>query len=196
MVDQEILDSSALTLVLVTQTGLQRRELEIQKQIELEKLRLEQKRQMQKQRMEMEERAKEKERQIQIERETLKFDTELRMKELEMQNMTVKRQPLDYGAHFDVTKHIRLVPPFQEKDVDKYFLHFEKVAKNLKWPKEHWTLLLQSVIIGEAREIYIQLAVEQSSSYDTVKGLILMSWSLRLTGKSLGTVRKKMSNPM
>ena len=189
LVDKEILDSSALSLVLVTQTGLHIRELEIQKQIELEKLRLEQERQMQKERMEMEERVqkermemeereKEKERQMQIEREKLKFDTELRMKELEMQNMTVKRQPLDSGVHFDITKHIRLVPPFQEKEVDKYFLHFEKVAENLKWPKEHWTLLLQSVIIGKAPEIYTQLTVQQSSSYDTVKELILKAYEL------------------
>ena len=92
--------------------------------------------------------------------------------------MTVKRQPLDFGTHFDVTKHIRLVRPFQEKEVDKYFLHFEKVAENLKWPKEHWTLLLQSVIIGKAREIYTQLTVEQSSSYDTVKELILKAYEL------------------
>ena len=178
LVDKEILDSSALSLVLVTQTGLQMRELEIQRQIEFEKLRLEQERQMQKERLEMEEREGEKERQIQIEREKLKFDAELRMKELEIQHMTVKRQPLDSGTHFDVTKHIRLVPPFQEKEVDKYFLHFEKVAENLKWPKEHWTLLLQSVIIGKAREIYTQLTVEQSSSYDTVKELILKAYEL------------------
>ena len=161
MVDKEILDSSALSLVLVTQTGLQMLELEIQKQIEFEKLRVEQ----EKFKIEMEE--KERERQY-----------NLRMKELEMQNMTVKRQPLDSGAYFDVTKHIRLVPPFQEKEVDKYFLHFEKVAENLKWPKEHWTLLLQSVIIGKAREIYTQLTVEQSSSYDTVKELILKAYEL------------------
>ena len=172
LVDKELLDSSALSLVLITHTGLQMRELEIQKQIELEKLRLEQEklkieqeRQMQKERMEMEE--KERERQF-----------NLRMKELEMQNMTVTRQPLESGSHFDVTKHIRLVPPFQEKEVDKYFLHFEKVAENLKWPKEHWTLLLQSVIIGKAREIYTQLTVEQSSSYDTVKELILKAYEL------------------
>ena len=81
------------------------------------------------------------------------------MKELEMQNKTVKPQPLDFGIHFDVTIHIRLVPPFQEKEVDTYILYFEKVAENLKWPKEHWTLLLQSVIIGEARAIYAQLTV-------------------------------------
>ena len=63
LVDQEILDSYALSFVIVTQTGLQMRELEIQKQIEFEKLRLEQEkfkieqeRQMQKERIEMEER--------------------------------------------------------------------------------------------------------------------------------------------
>ena len=161
MVDKEILDSSALSLVLFTQTGLQMRELEIQKQIEFEKLRVEQ----EKLKIEMEE--KERERQY-----------NLRKKELEMQNMMVKRQPLDSGAYFDVTKHIRLVPLFQEKEVDKCFLHFEKVAENLKWPKEHWTLLLQSVIIGKAREIYTQLTVEQSSSYDTVKELIPKAYEL------------------
>ena len=78
------------------------------------------------------------------------------MKELEMQDKA-KTKPLDSGPHSDVTKHIRLVPPFQGKEVDKYVLHFEKVAENLKWPKEHWTLLLQGVVIGKAREIYTSL---------------------------------------
>ena len=118
--------------------------------IDMEERKKEKERQMQKERMEMEEREKEKEIQMQVEREKLKF--ELRIKELEMQK-TVIPQTLDSGVHCDVTKHIRLVPPFQEKEVDKYFLHFEKVAENLKWPKEHWTLLLQSVI-GKARDIY------------------------------------------
>ena len=86
------------------------------------------------------------------------------------------KQKIEYN--FDVTKHIRLVPPFQEKEVDKYFLHFEKVAENLKWPKEHWALLLQSVLIGKAREIYTQLGVEQSHRYETVKEFILKGYEL------------------
>ena len=85
---------------------------------------------------------------------------------------------MDSSKISDVTKHIRLVPPFQEKEVDKYILHFEKVAENLKWPKEHWTLLLKSVIIGKAREIYTQLSLEQSSNYDIVKELILKAYEL------------------
>ena len=63
-------------------------------------------------------------------------------------------------------------------EIDKYFLHFKKVAETLKWPKEHWTLLLQCVVIGKAREIYTQLNVEQSSNYDTVKEPILKAYKL------------------
>ena len=204
LVDEEILDPSALSSILVTQTDLQLRELEVQRQIQLEKLRLEQEERirveqlereerkmereeiMQKEKLEMEERIakekllfqeKEKENERLLQEKEKERQYNLRMKELEMQDK-VKIKPLDLGTHFDVTKHIRLVPPFQEKEVDKYFLHFEKVAENLKWPKEHWTLLLQSVVIGKAREIYTQLSLEQSSDYDQVKELILKAYEL------------------
>ena len=60
--------------------------------------------------------------------------------------------------NFDATKNIRLVPKFEEKEVDKYFLHFEKIANSLKWPKESWTLLLQSVFIGKSQgDIFISI---------------------------------------
>ena len=99
------------------------------------------------------------------------------MKKLELQNnFELKKLETESKAShayseskFDVTKFIRLVPPFQEKDVDQYFLHFEKIAKSLKWPKEYWCLLLQSVFVGKAREIYSQLSVVQASDYDYVK---------------------------
>ena len=218
LIDEEILDPSALSSILVTQTDLQLRELEVQRQIQLEKLRLEQEERIRVEQLEREERKLEREERIRveqlereermqkeklaIEKEKLAMEKEklemeeriqkekieqaekekerqynLRMKELEMQDKA-KTKPLDLGTHFDVTKHIRLVPPFQEKEVDKYFLHFEKVAENLKWPKEHWTLLLQSVVIGKAREIYTQLSLEQSSDYDKVKEVILKAYEL------------------
>ena len=37
---------------------------------------------------------------------------------------------------FDVSKHIKVVPPFQEKEVVKYFIYFEKIATSLEWPKK------------------------------------------------------------
>ena len=154
------------------------RELEREK-IELEKEKLEREERLEKEKLEREER-------LEIEKEKLRFENEekererlfqLRIKEIEF-NEKSKSLSSDTSKIFDVTKHIRLVPPFQEKEVDKYFLHFEKVAENLKWPKEHWTLLLQSVVIGKAREIYTQLSLEQSSDYDTVKEFILKAYEL------------------
>ena len=70
------------------------------------------------------------------------------------------------------------MPPFQEKEIDKYFLHYEKIATSLDWPRETWTLLLQSVLTGKAREVYLALSIEQSSQYDTVKTAILKAYEL------------------
>ena len=82
---------------------------------------------MQKERIEMEERIQKEK--LEKEEKDKERQFSLRIKELEMQNKMVKLQHLDFSIHFDVTKHIRLVPPFQEKEVDKYFLHFEKVTE-------------------------------------------------------------------
>ena len=81
------------------------------------------------------------------------------MKELEAPATTPR--PTN-PSQFDISKHIRFVPPFQEKEVDKYFLHYEKIAASLEWPREPWTLLLQSVLTGKARKVYSALSVKQS----------------------------------
>ena len=253
LVDEEFFEPSATSLIMVSQTDIQLKELELKRHLELEKLRLEfeekrradkeereermqkeklelekqkeeREERMQKEKLElekqkfafeererekqreMEERQKEKQREmeerlekerlekqreleerlakekleqeerIEVEKEKLQYS--LKMKELELSSKSMPPVSFDPSKVFDVTKHIRLVPPFQEKEVDKYFLHFEKVAENLKWPKEHWTLLLQSVVIDKAREIYTQLPLDQSSDYDTVKNLILKAYEL------------------
>lgn len=62
--------------------------------------------------------------------------------------------------------------------MDKYFLHFEKVASSLAWPKEVWTLLLQSALLGKAGEAYSALSVDQSSDYEMVKSAVLKAYEL------------------
>ena len=54
---------------------------------------------------------------------------------------------------FDITEYLELVFPFQEADADKCFLHFEKVAGNLKWPTDSWVIQLESVLVSKARKI-------------------------------------------
>jgi len=102
---------------------------------------------------------------------------EYKAKDLEL--MAAKSRTSEtLAAPFDVGKHVHFVPPFQETEVDKYFMHFEKIASSLKWPVDVWTVLLQSIFVGKAREIYSTLPVEQSSKYQVVKEAVLKAYEL------------------
>ena len=50
-----------------------------------------------------------------------------------------EREEIRAKAHpdpsFDVSRMIRMVPYFQESEVDRYFSMFEKIAISMKWPK-------------------------------------------------------------
>ncbi|KAJ8341948.1 hypothetical protein SKAU_G00342390 [Synaphobranchus kaupii] len=69
----------------------------------------------------------------------------LRLKEMELETIRVNGGCKKQQAEFDVSRHIRMVPPFREAEVEKYFSLFERVAITLKWPKDAWSLLLQCV---------------------------------------------------
>ena len=136
---------------------------------------------------------KEKERLLQEKENERQF--QLKLKELEMHDKTKQVPlPLDPTELYHVTKHIWLVPSFQEKKMTNNFYILKKWLKIWNGQKKHWTSLLQSVVIGKAREIYTQLNIEQSSNHDTLKELILRHANLYLksTDKSLESVEKKM----
>ena len=59
---------------------------------------------------------------------------ECKAKELELHNAKTRTVEISLVS-FDVGKHIRFVPPFQESGMDKYFMHFEKVATSLNSQK-------------------------------------------------------------
>ena len=106
------------------------------------------------------------------------LSVQLKLKELEKEREPATPTPVRTVSTFDVSKHIKFVPPFQEKEVDKYFLHFEKIATSLDWPRDAWMLLLQSVLVGKAREVYSGMSIEQSSQYNHVKTAILKAYEL------------------
>ena len=113
------------------------------------------------------------------EKALLAAELEAAAREHELKMASLGKHPSsDKASVFDPARNMRLVPPFQEKEVDKYFAHFEKVADSLNWPKESWVLLLQSVLVGKAQEIYGSLSVEQSSNYEHVKEAILKAYEL------------------
>lgn len=101
---------------------------------------------------------------------------QIRMKELELSQTSLDVSQTR-SAEFDINKYKRLVPPFNEKDVDKYFTLFENVAVTLKWPKQVWPLLLQSIFIGKEQSAYASLS-EDSLDYEEVKNAVLRAYEL------------------
>ena len=132
-------------------------------------------------RLEYQEREREREAQLrmkEIELKEMEIAMQLKLRELETRPTAPTPVSTVRSTGFDVSKHIRLVPPFQEDEVDKYFVHFEKIATSLEWPREVWTILLQSVLVGKAREIYSALPVDRSAHYDEVRKAILKAYEL------------------
>ncbi len=79
-------------------------------------------------------------------------------------------------THFDVAKNIAIVPPFHEKEVEAYFLAFERITSTLKWPTEVWALMLQCKLTGKAQEVCAPVSLEESVQYDAVEIAILRAY--------------------
>ena len=107
----------------------------------------------------------------------LEFEHEERMQELAIK-ANVEEKPQKDKPNFGFSKNVRLVPKFNEKEVETYFFSFEKIAKRLEWPEKFWTVLLQSIFIGKAQEVFAVLSEDQSSDYATVKNAILNAYAL------------------
>ena len=57
---------------------------------------------------------------------------QLKLKKLQKAMEPIVSAIVDTLSTFDVNKHIRFMPPFVKKEIDEYFLHFEKIATCLE----------------------------------------------------------------
>ena len=128
-------------------------------QIELEKVKIQAQMELQRNKMEL---------------EKAKIEQETRLREVDL----AKRGREGSHDSFEVTKQARLVPKFEDANVDEYFSHFERTALNLGWPREYWSMLFQTVLTGKAQRAYATLPTENCADYDLVKAAVLKSFEL------------------
>ena len=131
----------------------------IPEQIELEKARIQARMELERNRMEL---------------EKARIEQEKRLREIDL----VRRRCGGSHDSFEVAKQARLVPKFEEANIDEYFVHFERTALNLRWPRECWSMLLQTVLTGKAQRAYAILLMENCADYELVKEAILKSFKL------------------
>ena len=185
MVDNDFLSDDALEHISKEEKSeaLRIKEMELEHEKEMRLRQLQYDREQEKERLEHERLKLEFEKEQ--EREKRECEKELKLRELEImaaekEKDRVMKVKLEQSKleHFDASKYVKFVPPFIEKDVDKYFLLFEKVAKDLNWPLDKYTILLQSALKGKASETYTALSPEQTSDYQFVKESILKAYQL------------------
>lgn len=82
------------------------------------------------------------------------------------------------SATLNVAKNLRLVPHFNESDVDAFFDLFECVADAHAWSGIEKTLLLQSVLTGRAQRACSSLSGEDRKDYAKVKAAVLNEYEL------------------
>ncbi|KAJ8035253.1 hypothetical protein HOLleu_22418 [Holothuria leucospilota] len=160
LVDESILPSTVLETAITVPTDntfeLKRLEIEMNKEIRL----------------------KEMEREREREKEAREHEFRLKQLELGVIKGSDPKIGLDTGGLFDVSKHVKFVPKFQEDNVEKFFNHFEKLGEQQKWPRDKWSILIQSNFTGKAQEVYSALSIEDSMDYDKVKKAILQAYEL------------------
>ncbi|KAJ8038347.1 hypothetical protein HOLleu_15742 [Holothuria leucospilota] len=88
-----------------------------------------------------------------------------------MRKDEIKRYVLEYLVDESIL-------PITEDNVEKFFNHFEKLGEQLKWPRDKWSILIQSNFTGKAQEVYSALSIEDSMDYDKVKKAILQAYEL------------------
>ena len=82
------------------------------------------------------------------------------------------------GARPFDTNNLRLLPPFNERDPDSFFVLFERVSAARGWSDEDCALLLQCVLTGKAQGAYSSMSAADSSSYVKIKSAVLKAYEL------------------
>ncbi|KAJ8049169.1 hypothetical protein HOLleu_01788 [Holothuria leucospilota] len=177
LVDESILPSTVLETAITVPTDntfeLKRLEMEMNKEIRLKEM----EREREKEEREMQWKREKEEREMQREKEAREHEFRMKQRELGVIRGSDPKVGLDTGV-FNISKHIKFVPKFQEDNVEKFFNHFEKLGEQLKWPRDKWSILIQSNFTGKAQEVYSALSIEDSMDYDKVKKAILQAYEL------------------
>jgi len=107
--------------------------------------------------------------QLELERYKLEL-----MSEVKLQTDSHKGELLS----FVVSVSLKLVPKFNERDPDIFFILFERLADARNWSDAERTLLLQCVLTGKAQEAFSAMSVTDGGSYQLVKAAVLRIYEL------------------
>ena len=124
---------------------------------------------------------------VQAEKERVQAEKERAEAEKERLEAEIRLQTLKSG-NGDTSVHTsqgqfsswerKLIPKFNESEVSKFFIAFERVATQLAWDRDVWPIIVQSVLVGKAQIAYSALSDSDSQDYAKVKEAVLNAYEL------------------
>jgi hypothetical protein len=72
----------------------------------------------------------------------------------------------------------RLLPKFDEGDVEGYLNSFERIVAIHAFPREKWSALLHTQLVGKALKVFGELSISECNDYDLLKAAILKAYAL------------------
>jgi len=101
----------------------------------------------------------------------------LELKRLELsqaQNLTV----VGAATTFILENAIKLLPKFNEQNVEEYLIGFEKVAEINNWPQDSYAFVLHAMLVGKGLKVFAELSTEDCKDYSKLKAALLYSYSV------------------
>src|ERR1043165_9447767 len=141
-----------------------------------EKLKMEERERVRKAELEkMQAELQEKERQRQVDEKERQRQYELELKRIEAK--VLNPSPEQDKNVFRVASAEKLVPKFDEANIEHYFISFEKAMTIHKFPRDKWTALLHPQLTGKAQQVFSELSLEGCKNYDTLKQALLTAFA-------------------
>lgn len=102
----------------------------------------------------------------------------LRQLELNLSSANIGPLAANRTNFFRVDTAIKLVPRFNENDVESFLIGFEKIAQLNAWPEDKYTAILQAHLTGKALKVFTELSLEQCKIYQTLKAALLTAYAI------------------
>ena len=102
------------------------------------------------------------------------------MKRLELaaQSGTASADDRRPAPAFRIDTAVKLIPKFNEHDVESFLLSFEKIAQLNKFPEDKYAAILQAHLTGKALKVFTELSIEDCQDYPTLKEALLTAYAV------------------
>ena len=93
-------------------------------------------------------------------------------KQIQLAHLTGNKPEIKHEHNFDVSRYTKLLPEFDQNEPDLYFEIFEKLVTQLGIDNTHWSILIQSKLIGKAMKVVTAMSSSEMT-YAKIKEKIL-----------------------